>query len=250
VALNALFNGPQKVGGAITILVETAVLLIFATIVLSALSPMIRYRRASGVERQQLKWFALAAIVSVCFVVGESFGLNRLLGNTLLAVLDAASNIFLYLAIGVAILRYRLYDIDFIINRTLVYGSLTAVLVALYLGGVVGLERLFTPLMGDSNGLATVGSTLAIAALFNPLRRRVQAFVDRRFYRRKYDATNTLEAFGFRLREETDLDALSNDVVGVVSTTVQPAHVSLWLRPDPEPKARSGALRQFGHDEG
>jgi hypothetical protein len=249
VALNALFNGPQKVGGAITILVVTAVFLIFATIVLSALSLMIRYRRASGVERQQLKWFALAAVVSACFVVGEFFGLNRLLGNTLWAVLDAARNIFFYLAVGVAILRYRLYDIDFIINRTLVYGSLTAMLVALYLGGVVGLQRLLSPLVGESNGLATVASTLAIAALFNPLRRRIQSLTDRRFYRRKYDATKTLEAFGSRLREETDLDALSNDVVGVVSTTMQPAHVSLWLRPDPEPKARSAALRQYGHDE-
>jgi hypothetical protein len=150
--------------------------------------------------------------------------------------------------VGGAVLRYRLYEIDLIFNRALVHGSLTVLLAATFFGGVVGLQAVVRALTGQGATLAVVASMLAIAALFNPLRRRVQALVDRRFYHNKYDAAKTLAAFGSRLREQPDLDVLSNDVVGVVSTTMQPEHVSLWLRPDPESEDRSAALRQFGHE--
>jgi hypothetical protein len=143
------------------------------------------------------------------------------------------------IAIGIAILRYRLYEIDLIINRTLVYGSLTATLILLYFGVIVVLQRIFLLLTGQQSTLAVVASTLLIAALFTPLRRRIQTFIDRRFYRRKYDARKTLETFSARLRNETDLGALRGDLVGVVRDTMQPAHVSLWLRQGPAP-TRSG----------
>jgi hypothetical protein len=143
-------------------------------------------------------------------------------------------------SIVVAVLRYRLYDIDLIINRTLVYSTLTAMLVALYFAAIVMLQRIFVLLTGQQSTLAVVASTLLIAALFNPLRRRIQSFIDRSFYRRKYDVRKTLEAFSIKLRNETDLEALNNDLVEVVSETMQPAHVSLWLRSDPPPSGSEG----------
>ena len=240
-AINMVVTRPDEAGGTIAIIVIVVVSILFATIGLSVLSPVIRYRRASGLERQQLKWFALAAVWAGAYIVGILLGLDRLLGEALWTLLDAATNTTLYVAVGIAILRYRLYDIDVLINRTLVYGSLTATLVALYFGSIIVLQRLFVVLTGEKSTFAVVASTLVIAALFNPLRRRIQGFIDRRFYRRKYDARKTLEAFSAKLRDETDLEAVSDDLVGVVAETMQPSHVSLWLRPDAGAKGSEGS---------
>ena len=209
----------------------------------AAASLVVGRRHARGVERQQIKWllyvgplFFIAAGLHVGFyyfwLTERSWGLWA---SYLLVAVGGLSG---PMAIGIAILRYRLYEIDLIINRTLVYGSLTAILVALYFGGIVVLQRVFVLLTGQKSTLAVVASTLVIAALFNPLRRRIQAFIDRRFYRRKYDARKTLEAFSAQLRDETDLEALSDDLLGVVRETMQPAHVSLWLRPESAAKGK------------
>ena len=235
-ALSIFFGSPDQVGGSITVITFVVVSMIFATVVLSALSLVVRYRQASGVERQQLKWFALAAVLVVSNLVGILLGLDRLLGSALSNVLEAAANTGLYVAVGFAILKHRLYDIDVIINRALIYGALTLSLVMVYIGCVVSLQYVFRALTGGNSQLVIVASTLAIAALFNPLRRRIQSFIDRRFYRKKYNAAKTLEAFSARLRDETDLDDLGGDLVAVTQETVQPVHVSLWMR-DPEHKS-------------
>ena len=243
-----LFGSPDKVGGAISFITVCVVFTIFATIALSALSLLVRYRRASGVERQQLKWVAFSAVLAASTLMAQQlFWFGELLSVYLLGgelptsnpslenLREAATNVCLYAGVGIAILRYRLYDIDIIINRTLVYGSLTVSLALVYFGGVVTTQTFFRAITGQERlpQLAVVISTLAIAALFNPLRRSIQNVIDRRFYRRKYDATKTLEAFSTKLRDETDLDELSGDLVRVVRDTVQPEYVSLWLR-EPE----------------
>jgi hypothetical protein len=189
----------------------------------------VRLRRSRGVERQQLKWFAYSAAL-----VGVGLGTGVFIPGGLAADLAFLMGLLalagLPVAAGIAILRYRLYDIDVIVNRTLVYGSLTVSLVAVYIGSVVSLQYVFRILTGGGSQLAVVTSTLAIAALFNPLRRRVQNLIDHRLYRRKYDAQKTLTTFSKTLREETDLEALNAELLAVIRETVQPEHVSLWLR--------------------
>jgi len=203
-------------------------------VVLAAASVVVRFRHARGAERQQLKWFAYVGVMTaVCLFVAV------LVGSVLRAdsdVFSATAVVFwlaglallafgLPAATGIAILRHRLYDVDVVIRRTLVYGVLTATLGATYLGLVV----LVGLAVGESS-FAIAASTLAVAALFRPARAHIQAGVDHRFYRRRYDAAQTLAAFGVRLRDELDLEALGADLRGVVAETVQPAHVSLWLR--------------------
>jgi hypothetical protein len=236
VLLVLFFDNPDQVGGAISIAAFVVVTVIFIAILLSALSIVVRYRRAVGAERQQLKWFALAVVLIGALVIGHLLFIDLLMPEALLNLLDAASTSVLYVAVGIAILRYRLYDIDIIVNRTLVYGVLTVMLVLVYVGSVVGLQYLLRALTGQESQLAIVASTLAIAALFNPLRRRVQAIVDRLFYRRKYDAAKTLEEFSAKLRDETDLETLNGELLAVVRETVQPERVTLWLREPEEPR--------------
>jgi len=195
-------------------------------LVLALASVVVRYIRSGGVQRQQIKWLLLATAAATLMVYFE-----EITGLELDTEVPFAISIALFpVAIAVAIFRYRLYDIDVIINRALVYGSLTATLALVYVGGVVSLQYAFRTLTGGESQLAIAASTLAIAALFVPLRRRMQSFIDRRFYRRKYDAAKTLRDFGIRLRDQTDLETLSNDLVGMVEETMQPQHVSLWLR--------------------
>jgi hypothetical protein len=214
----------------------------------SAMSLVLRYRRSGGEVRQQIKWIAFAAsFMGLMYLAVMSAGTinwlisapetpsdlgTQTLWGALLENVMLLSFAGVPVAIGFAVLKYRLYDIDILINRALVYGLLTATLAGVYLGGVILLQYLFRTLTGQESQLAIVASTLAIAALFVPLRRRVQRFVDRRFYRRKYDAAKTLASFNARLRNETDLDSLVDDVVGVVRQAMQPAHASLWMHPD------------------
>ena len=201
--------------------------------VIQFLALLARWRRAGAVERLQLKW----VVYSVALVATAALAVEVGLANLVPILYPPATVVFsvavivIPTGIGMAMLRYRLYDIDLLINRTLVYGALTAMLVLFYLGGVISLQAALRSLTGQESTLAVVASTLVIAALFNPLRRHVQRFVDRRFYRSKYDATKTLAAFSARLRDETDLETLNGDLVGVVRETMQPAHASLWLRP-------------------
>jgi PAS domain S-box-containing protein len=207
--------------------------ILYALGLVAAASLLVRLRRSMGVERQQIKWFAYAVAVLatsaiLAYVVSESVRVVWLGWASFMLVI--ASVVGLPVAVGIAILRYRLYNIDLLLNRTLVYGALTAVLAAVYFGSIVLFQALFRAFTGQESQVAVVVSTLAIAALFTPLRLRIQSFIDRRFYRRKYDARKTLEAFSAKLRIETDLDALSSELIDVIRETMQPTRVSLWLK--------------------
>lgn len=193
-------------------------------------SLIVRYRRSKGIERQQMKLFVFASVIApIPFITYE---INESLSEVILPLLVPLFPV----AVAFAILRHRLYDVDIVINKALVYGSLTVLSIALYVGLVVGFQTLLRPLTPQSD-LAIVASTLGVAAMFNPLRRRVQAFVDRRFYRKKYDSQRTLEAFGMRLRHQVDLTSLEGDLGAVVNETLQPASVLLWLGKSKEQRA-------------
>ncbi len=217
------------IGSVLQVLGSVGGALVPVSLLASVTSLILRLRGARGDERQQLKWFVYAAVLMVGGVAGSLvFSTGR--ASSIAWFMTILGFMVLPICTGIAILKYRLYDIDRIINRTLVYGALTATLVLVYLGGVVMLQGAFRAFTGGDSTLAVVASTLAIAALFGPLRRGIQAFIDRRFYRKKYDAAKTLATFSARLRDETDLAALGDDLIDVVRETVQPDHVSLWLR--------------------
>src|ERR687897_674550 len=205
----------------------------------AVISLVVRFRWARGAVRQQIKWFASAAALTVVWLIVFQQS-TRGLPEAIVALSGLLVIASIPVATGIAILRYRLYDIDRIINRTLVYGSLSASLALVYFGGVTLTQALLRTLTDQQElpQLVIVASTLVIAALFMPLRRRIQSLIDRSFYRRKYDATKTLEAFSAQLSDETDLDALSGDLVGVVRETMQPEHVSLWLKPETAPEGK------------
>jgi hypothetical protein len=225
--------GIERTGGAFQALGVVGFCLILGAAVAGLISLVLRFRPARGDERQQLKWLAYAAgLVCAAFLAGPVVWSMPSLPDWVWTTMFLVAFSAVPAAIGIALLRYRLYDVDVVINRTLVYGSVTALLAAAYLGLVLLFQLVFSPLT-EENSLAVAVSTLAVAALFRPARNRVQALVDRRFYRSRYDAQQTLEGFAVRLREEVDLDALRAELTGVVAETMQPAHVSLWLRSKP-----------------
>jgi len=232
--------GIEGYGGRLEFVGELLFYVIDVLVLVSVVSVFLRLRHARATTRLQIEWLAYAAAVLGIVVMISLVG-DLLFGGFgwWLFLVVILAFLGLPISIGVAVLRYRLYEIDIIINRTLVYGSLTAMLVLVYAGCVVGLQYVLRALTGEASQLATVASTLIVAALFNPLRRRTQGVIDRRFYRRKYDAAKTLEEFSTKLRDETNLDSLNAELLTVVRETMQPEHVSLWLRPDAGPKSGS-----------
>jgi hypothetical protein len=242
-------EGLPNVYGFVFRLVE---LVMNALMFVAVISLFIRLRRARQVERQQIKWFVYATALTLSGAI-LTYPVSNAIGSVWLRWIAFVPLIVGVLAIpiamGIAILRYRLFEIDLIINRTLVYGLLTAILVLSYFGSVTALQSLFSLLTGQGNTLAIVASTLAIAALFNPLRRRIQSFIDRRFYRRKYDAAKTLEEFGAKLRDQTDLEKLSEDLAEVVDETMQPAHLSVILRSEFPSTTTTTTTKEQGQQE-
>jgi hypothetical protein len=236
-----LIRNPLGIGWPESALMGSAVSLVEVlqgTVALAAVAaPFVRLRYGGFEERQQIKWFAYAATILIIGRAMASPATEAVGARWIWSVgsaLYVAGIMSVPVAVGIAIFRYHLYDIDILINRTLVYGVLTVSLIAVYFGGVAVTETIFRALTArqDQPQLVIVITTLVIAALFNPLRRRIQTFIDRRFYRRRYDATKVLQAFSAKLRDETDLDRLTPELLGVVRETMQPAHVSLWLRAD------------------
>jgi hypothetical protein len=225
-------------------LFEPFLLVLLLGAVVGAVALLLRFRRARGIERQQLKWVAYAALLFGIeqggLVLGRLAGLVPDTGLPWLEVVTNFTFIVFFVAIAVAVLRYRLYEIDRLINRTLVYGLLTALLAAVYAGLVLVGGLLSGGMGGELPSWAVAGATLAVAALFRPARRRIQAVVDRRFNRRRYDAARTVEAFSARLRDEVDLNMLSAELLTVVDQTMQPTRASLWLRPSAKLPASGG----------
>jgi hypothetical protein len=226
--------GLEGAGGALEAIAAIAAVASTALLAAGGISVVVRYRRASARERRQIKWLAFTAAFAVLMLL--SFTALELVAETDRGTGEVITSILAFLTLaaiptgaGIAMLRHRLYDIDVVIRRTVVYGALTATLVGAYLGMVLLLQLALSP----ESDIAIAGSTLAVAALVRPARRRIQELVDRRFYRSRYDAAQTLESFGARLRDEVDLDALGGDLRSVVADTMQPAHVSLWLRGAP-----------------
>jgi hypothetical protein len=224
---------PEALGGLVDWVSEDSGVFLAPPVMLASLAALVvRFRRSRGIERQQMKWLALAGAVPVT-AFALTFVLNPIadygLVLNVIFIAGFAALMLIPVAVAIAILRYRLYEIDRVISRTIVYGAVTLILGAAYVGLVLAGQAVFSSFAGGSD-LAIAASTLVVAALFLPLRSRVQTVVDRRFYRRRYDAQRTLESFGARLREQVDLPTLTGDLRAVVDETMQPAHVSLWLR--------------------
>jgi hypothetical protein len=213
--------------GVLRLAYNTAGSVLFGVILAALVSLVVRFRRATGSERQQLKWFAYGtALLLLLPATGFVDAISSTAGNLVAALIVSA----LPVTIGVAVLRYRLYDIDRLVNRTVVYGLLTVLLAGVYAGVVFALSQLLNP-ADQQSALAVAASTLVVAALFQPARRRIQGLVDRRFNRRRYDAARTVAAFSTRLRDQIELGTLSTELLAVVDQTVQPTQASLWLRP-------------------
>ena len=255
VIIHAFFSNFPSITSPFNTNWPTLLTLLITLVVFGAItySQIYRYRRVSTpVQRQQTKWIVLGAVTASIVVIGilalsflfpSSTNTNNLGATLLFTIIWPVALLLIPLSIGFSILRYRLYDIDVLINRTLVYGSLTALLGLLYFGLIFALQYLLRGIINQNNDVAIVISTLVIAALFQPLRHRIQRFIDRRFYRSKYDAAKTLAAFSATLRSEVDVSQLREHLLNVVQETMQPAHVSLWLRPSEHDRTHQTAWR-------